>query len=280
MGVEHPAQYDDEYKPIQVEAPLLGDEAGNIQSQHRMIPLTVRRRPWMYIHGFIIVLYTAIYLVLLSFTTHSTSQPSQINTSSHRPLPSREGLLWEERRFPTNIIDNPFTGEPRPELDEAWHHLLLNDNIRVPKAYLDELNLTSVYTKDGTEGVASLSVYHSLHCLKKVRHMVFRSHYHENKSGEAMAREAKHVDHCIEYIREALMCQPDLSMVTFRWINNTAQHEDKSEFYPTNFDVSMHRCANWEALDSWTGQRMFNLFQVDLLQRPSPNDDTLDIAHK
>ncbi|RYP12050.1 hypothetical protein DL767_011488 [Monosporascus sp. MG133] len=185
-------------------------------------------------------------------------------------LPAREGLLWEERRFPTNIVDNPFTGDPRPELDEAWYRLPLNDNIRVSKDYLDELNLTSIYTKDGSEGIASLSVYHSLHCLKKVKRMLFKEHYHRGKSSEAMAREAKHVDHCIEYIRESLMCQPDLPMVTFRWINNTAQHEDKSEFYPTSFDVSMHMCANWEALNSWSGQRMFNLFQVDLLQRPKP----------
>lgn len=41
-------------------------------------------------------------------------------------VPSREGLLWEERRFPTDIVDNPFTGDPRPELDEAWHDLLLS----------------------------------------------------------------------------------------------------------------------------------------------------------
>jgi hypothetical protein len=77
-------------------------------------------------------------------------------------------------------------------------------------------------------------------------------------------------DHCVEYIRESLMCQPDLSMVTFRWINNTAQHDDKSAFYPTNFDVDEHTCANWQHLDAWTGERMFDLFRVDLLERPEP----------
>jgi hypothetical protein len=66
------------------------------------------------------------------------------------------------------------------------------------------------------------------------------------------------------------MCQPDLSMVTFRWINNTAQHEDKTAFYPTNFDVDLHTCAVWQHLDSWAGERMFDLFEVDLLQRPEP----------
>lgn len=65
------------------------------------------------------------------------------------------------------------------------------------------------------------------------------------------------------------MCQPDLSLVTFRWINNTAQHpDDSSGFYPTNFDVDMHTCAKWEPLDEWAGKRRFDLFDVDLLERP------------
>ncbi len=76
------------------------------------------------------------------------------------------------------------------------------------------------------------------------------------------------VDHCVEYLREALMCKSDISLVTFRWINNTAQHDDPSAFYPTNFDASLHECANWEALDSWASTRMFDLYRTELLQRP------------
>ncbi|KAI1262686.1 hypothetical protein F5Y18DRAFT_396998 [Xylariaceae sp. FL1019] len=224
--------------------------------------------PSCYLHGILIFIYTTIFLILL----YTIPKPGACSTglNEHLPLPSREGLLWERRKFPTNLVDNPFTGSPREELDEAWHELLQNDNIRVPRDYLEERHLNSVYTRDGSEGIASLSVYHSLHCLKKVKKMLFKEYYHSDKSDEAMAREEKHVDHCVEYIRESLMCKPDLSMVTFRWINNTAQHDDKTAFYPTNFDADMHFCANWEHLDSWASERVFDLFQVDLLQRPQP----------
>ncbi|KAJ3474801.1 hypothetical protein NLG97_g9689 [Lecanicillium saksenae] len=218
----------------------------------------------LWVHGILFSLYSLAFLLLV-FLGRPQSKPE-----THLPLPSREGLIWEDRKFPTNIVDNPFTGEPREELDEAWHKMLQNDNILVPTDYLEEKGLHTVYTKDGKYGVASLSVYHSLHCLKMVKRMLFKDHYHKGKTGDDMARQEKHVDHCVEYIREALMCQPDLSMVTFRWINNTAQHEDKSGYWPTNFDVDTHRCANWEALDSWAGQRAFNLFDVDKLDRPMP----------
>jgi hypothetical protein len=75
-------------------------------------------------------------------------------------------------------------------------------------------------------------------------------------------------DHCVEYIREYVMCSPDLSPVTFQWINDTAQHENKDAFYPTNLDISMHRCVNWDSLESWADQKSFDLFRLDLLERP------------
>jgi hypothetical protein len=67
------------------------------------------------------------------------------------------------------------------------------------------------------------------------------------------------------------MCKPDISLVTFRWINDTAQHPDASSaYYPTNFDSSLHECMDWDLLDKWTGDRAFDLYDVDSLDRPEP----------
>ena len=41
----------------------------------------------------------------------------------------------------------------------------IDDNIQVAAEDLQALNLTSVYLKDGQGEVASLGVYHALHCL-------------------------------------------------------------------------------------------------------------------
>ena len=64
------------------------------------------------------------------------------------------------------------------------------------------------------------------------------------------------------------MCKPDLSLVTFSWINETAQHADPSAQYPTQSDGSLHECVNWEGIEAWAGERTFDLFQTDLLCRP------------
>ncbi|KAI0868267.1 hypothetical protein GGS24DRAFT_513592 [Hypoxylon argillaceum] len=262
-------EYDDEAREL--DDPLLSENDGTHQCD-RYDSRTWTSYLWSgrYLHGTLILLYTSLFFILMYTIPNPKSNACLVESSKYQPLPNREGLRWEYRKFPTNLVNNPFTGNPREELDEAWHELLQNDNIRVPRDYLDERNLSSVYTRKGGDGIASLSVYHSLHCLKKIKKMLFKEFYHSDKSDEAMAREEKHVDHCVEYIRESLMCKPDLSMVTFRWINNTAQHEDKTAFYPTNFDADLHFCANWGHLDSWASKRVIDLFQVDLLQRPQP----------
>lgn len=99
---------------------------------------------------------------------------------------------------------------------------------------------------------------------------MYKEHYHVNKTADAFLREKKHADHCVEYIRESLQCNPDLALVTFRWIRNTAQHpEEPDAYFPTNFDRALHHCANWEALDQWAGGRKYDLFDVEGLQRPT-----------
>ena len=148
-----------------------------------------------------------------------------------------------------------------------------------------------------------MSVFHALHCLvwrlalilgkvlslkqKKVRHMVHRSYYHHGKDDYKMARESMHVgmystrqflatstgsnrpDHCIEYLREGLLCKPDLSLVTYHWINETSQHRDQASLrLPTSSDGCLHECADWQALNTWAGKRAFNLFEYDLLRKP------------
>ena len=99
--------------------------------------------------------------------------------------------------------------------------------------------------------------------------MVYASHYYPNLTDIPLERQLRHTDHCIEYLRETITCKPDLSLVTYRWINDTAQHPDApSEFYPTNFDAGLHECANWDILNDWAGRRRFDLWDLEALDRP------------
>ena len=67
-------------------------------------------------------------------------------------------------------------------------------------------------------------------------------------------------DHCVDDIRQALMCHADTSAVTFDW---------KPQYrrpWP-NFSVD-HTCVNWEALDDWASERSFSAFDQKSLVHP------------
>lgn len=77
------------------------------------------------------------------------------------PAPVRYVNRW--------IMDDPessrFSGEPRPELDQAWHEMLDGTLIRFSEEELLQANnATSVRSKDGGY-IGSIGVSHSLHCL-------------------------------------------------------------------------------------------------------------------
>ena len=54
---------------------------------------------------------------------------------------------------------------PRPQAANTQAKRRTDDNIQLSHEDLEALNLTSVYLKDGSGEIASLGVYHALHCL-------------------------------------------------------------------------------------------------------------------
>lgn len=119
--------------------PLLGD---NCSEEEYTKP--AHRLHWIWLlHGAIVVTYSVFLSgVFLLNVDRSTSCDKGRQSQSYLPcpslissllklnpnltvaVPSREGLQWEDRRFETNIVDNPFAGPPREELENAWHDLL------------------------------------------------------------------------------------------------------------------------------------------------------------
>ena len=69
------------------------------------------------------------------------------------------------------------------------------------------------------------------------------------------------VDHCLELLREALMCQADVSIMTFRWSDERP--------IPVADLWSSHECVNWDIVEQWAGERRVNLSIPGLLE-PNP----------
>lgn len=224
--------------------------------RHKSIHWPVSKYWILYVILFLI--YTAIF-IKVSSSVASQARPGNVQL----PLSARSSLHQEIRYFPTALRNNAFTGEPRPELDLAWHNLLANDNIRVLSSEVANLNLTSIEIADGSGMTAQLGIFHALHCLKKIRHWIYKDYYFGDATEHALWEMAIHVDHCIEYVRESLMCHPDISLVTHHWIMTD------EGWKPTNEDSAPHECVNWDALNDWAGGRVVDLYRLNRLKQPS-----------
>ncbi|CAG8972144.1 hypothetical protein HYALB_00009692 [Hymenoscyphus albidus] len=129
--------------------------------------------------------------------------------------PAIEALRYEKKVFHSPVDGNPFAGPPRQELDDAWHKLLKNIHIRVSKQELDDMGGQSLELSDGTGYLSSLEVYHDLHCLKRIRHFMYRDHYLPNMTEKELAFQTFHTEHCLEHFRELVMCRGDIALTTF-----------------------------------------------------------------
>lgn len=137
--------------------------------------------------------------------------------------------------------DSPYIGPPGDDVDEAWHALFGNMSLRVSAEELARHSQTSVSLPDGGY-LAWLGVYHNLHCVKVLRQVNYREYYHPNLTKQGVRDLQIHADHCIDQLRNALMCHGDTeSLTTFTWSNQWS----KPLLSPRK---PQHRCLNWDAM--------------------------------
>ncbi|RAK95913.1 oxidase ustYa family protein [Aspergillus ibericus CBS 121593] len=216
-----------------------------------------------------------LYLSLIGklYPFHSSSPLCASKPSLSNAFPSLHAagaLEYETRTWPVSIHNNPFAGKPRPELEEAWHHLFEKNNIRVHKEDLDFYNVTSLpiteSTDNDTDWVGQMGVFHELHCLKRVRHWIYRDHYLADAPETVLIEEEAHVDHCMELLREAIICRGDPTLSGFRWIG---PDEGGEGYHLTVEAPGYHTCVNWEKLRAWNDERAIDAFEPGVLVGPN-----------
>lgn len=144
---------------------------------------------------------------------------------------------------------NPYTGGPNEQTGKTWKSLMRGYNIRVPR-WLLQPGQDSIPLADGSDDVVgSLGVFHYLHCLDSIRHQIAGKGCHDNDWGKEGILPA-HFDHCIESLRQWLMCQPDLTLRTTYWTTG----DDGEVFAQANNTVE-HTCVDWSVVAKWTQER-------------------------
>ncbi|QDS76522.1 hypothetical protein FKW77_005911 [Venturia effusa] len=96
------------------------------------------------------------------------------------------------------------------------------------------------------ESVFQVDMFHQLHCLQRIRSDLISAKwlYQLNPNRTDTDESSRHTLHCVDYLRQAVMCQGDMTLV--------------STGVDLEFDHSPPRqCRDFEAIGRWVKERMW-----------------------
>ena len=69
------------------------------------------------------------------------------------------------------------------------------------------------------------------------------------------------LEHCIEILRQGVMCRGDTTLITFHWGHTVKLPQP-------DFTLE-HECVNWDSLIGWAGKHAINVFEEGMLVHPT-----------
>ncbi|KAI1821802.1 hypothetical protein F4861DRAFT_541578 [Xylaria intraflava] len=232
-----------------------------------------RRSPWrtrlriLFEAVLLFASFTALAITGVNYKSLHTRQ-QECGRLLGQWLPDAEqGVEYEVQRFRGSFgLQTPWTGIG-PEVDAAWDNITdspVGGAIGITKEQWEAVNEYHDYPvlldKDHGTGqyLASLDVFHQLHCVDLLRKALHREYYDQHEGSFAGAPESVvngHLEHCVETLRQTLMCHGDISLLTYNWV------EGRSMPHP-NFNT-VHTCKKWDKIIEWNQKRDVTVEWVD-----------------
>ncbi|KZT69728.1 hypothetical protein DAEQUDRAFT_726394 [Daedalea quercina L-15889] len=211
-------------------------------------------------------------LVLFYLSLHNPDVQCTRRLSTYSP--AIEAVEYHDVMFNGSLHHtSEFRGTPSPEVDAAWDRI---SNLKPLSIFEDDLTKigrnsrpSMVKYHEAFSGgyVATIEIAHHMHCLNMLRKRTYWDYY--APLDDSYQRNPDfyrvHLDHCIELLRQSLMCTADVGLITFDWV---AEHRNP---WP-NFSTQ-HRCRNFDKLVEWNEAHSVSI-NADNLTR---TDDAVDL---
>ncbi|KAK7182981.1 hypothetical protein DPSP01_010298 [Paraphaeosphaeria sporulosa] len=197
-------------------------------------------------------------LLLISVTTN-VFQYLQLRPSAFQPS-SFPGLQNLKHQIKTHhaehgVKNSDYQGGHTNATAAAWTALLQPFYFNASASELSNADVSptnAVRVKQGGY-LASLGVYHELHCLNQFRNFLYLSTSPTPLSAEQITYYGSHLDHCIEVLRLSSMCNADLSLYTFTW-----PREQSFTFLDAHSNTP-RKCVDWGQVENWSMERKVEL---------------------
>ncbi|KAI1094220.1 hypothetical protein F5B19DRAFT_482355 [Rostrohypoxylon terebratum] len=169
------------------------------------------------------------------------------------------GSLWNPTRW---------KGPPTEEVEKAWYEIMEYGMISVTKEDIEKVqhpDWSAQFPPEAGGGYIAATIgTHQVHCL----HYIWQDHYidyvpvMQEKKQRVPELYELHYEHCVDYIRQSLMCQFDTGIIPYNWV---LDHQN-----PTPNSNTHHKCVNWDALQEWLKNRAVKM--PDNFQWKQPED--------
>ncbi|OAP65240.1 hypothetical protein AYL99_01212 [Fonsecaea erecta] len=180
-------------------------------------------------------------------------------SQSWSPVEQDVDIHYNSRRFNASFYTESIYRQPAsPEVDAAWEELgteLKGIVLSVDEAKKSGLELDRVMVGEDYGGpgyVAFVEVTHQIHCLNLLRRgLWFNYEYYQSHNigefadGDRIVK--LHIGHCLDTLRQALMCSSDTGLLPFVWVGNPPKQ------FPDFFRE--HKCRNFEPILDFAKRR-------------------------
>ncbi|PWY86576.1 hypothetical protein BO94DRAFT_586161 [Aspergillus sclerotioniger CBS 115572] len=200
-----------------------------------------------------ILFISSLALFILSIRVNTTS--GSLDTSAHG---AQQGLFEDllSNYLIENFSNDPGSicrGPPSEEGDEAWDRIVQVGPFELRTEDFPSSNLTSYLNNLDQPQLAHFGVFHQLHCLKTLWQYTYFDYYKsQNKIFQLPEQDIhSHLDHCVDFLRQALMCQSDTSIITF--------HSAEGYDLPVPSYEVPRTCSDFESIRTWVLDRKIDL---------------------
>ncbi|KAK9790214.1 putative Cyclochlorotine biosynthesis protein O [Seiridium cardinale] len=138
-----------------------------------------------------------------------------------------------------------FVGDPSPEIDANWEHITAGVAIDIKGPEAKTIEGTTYQKPDGSWFLA-IEVFHQLHCLNMIRKTLHIEYYGINEPDMHPYR--MHIEHCVDALREALMCRAELAPIPMEF--NKRYRTARPAFV-----AAEHTCRNFDKIRDWAASQ-------------------------
>ncbi|KAF4953701.1 hypothetical protein FGADI_5809 [Fusarium gaditjirri] len=217
-----------------------------------------RTHAWVALNLLLFLISLGLF-VAASFRLNSESDIDHIRKTSFyspvldsikfkmKPIETEGGLF--EAKNPSKWRNSL---KPDPEVDEAWEDLEIIRVFPITEAEVRRLGkdpellvkFPPEYGLGDNAYMAQIDMFHQIHCLNLLRHLAW-SEYNRNGTAKKPFSDLHwiHVSHCTDILMQNLMCNGNLDIITFNWV------ETQSNPFP-DFAVN-HQCRDFDAIYEW-----------------------------